>query len=100
MLPTDTLHPHAEKVRAFYEAAPTSLTWTARSYRRLLAHYYNLIIPADATVLEVGCGTGELLAQIRATHRVGIDLSPKQIEAARQRVPGVEFHVQAGETLN
>ncbi len=90
---------HLAKIRAFYEAAPTTPDRAARDYRQLLAHYYNLLIPADASVLEIGCGSGELLGHIRAARRVGVDLSPRQIEAARTRVPGAEFHVQAGETL-
>lgn len=90
---------HLDKIRAFYEAAPTELNRAARSYRRLLAYYYNLLIPANASVLEIGCGNGELLAGIRARRKVGIDLSPRQIAAAQARLPGVEFHVQAGEEL-
>ncbi|MDB6116024.1 MAG: arnC 3 [Lacunisphaera sp.] len=90
---------HLEKIRAFYEAAPTGLNWAARSYRRLLAHYYNLLIPADATVLEIGCGSGELLFHLKAKRVTGVDLSEKQIAAARARLPEGAFHVQAGETL-
>ena len=56
------------------------------SYRKLLAHYYNLLIPAEASVLEIGCGSGELLAQLRAARKVGIDLSPVQIAAAQARL--------------
>ncbi len=91
---------HLERVRAFYDAAPTEPQAGARAYRGLLAHYYNLLIPADASVLEIGCGSGELLAQIRATRKVGIDLAPAQIEAARRRVPEARFFVQAGELLD
>lgn len=90
---------HLDKTRAFYDEAPTVSRWAARGYRALLARYFNLIIPADASVLEIGCGAGELLAQLRAGRRVGVDLSPRQIEAARARVPGAEFHVAAGEEL-
>ncbi|MDB6166994.1 MAG: arnC 3 [Lacunisphaera sp.] len=90
---------HLDKIRAFYEAAPTELNWTARSYRRLLAHYYNLLIPINATVLEIGCGSGELLSHLRAKRITGIDLSEKQIAAARARLPEATFQVQAGETL-
>ncbi|MBI2497633.1 MAG: glycosyltransferase [Opitutae bacterium] len=86
-------------IRAFYEAAPTELKWAARSYRALLAHYYNLLIPPDASVLEIGCGSGELLSRVHAARKVGVDLSPRQIAAARARLPDAEFHVQAGETL-
>ncbi len=90
---------HLERVRAFYDEAPTEPLAGARSYRTLLAHYYNLLIPPDASVLEIGCGSGELLARLRATRKVGVDISPRQIEAARERVPDAEFLVQAGELL-
>ena len=97
--PEITRH-HLEKIRQYYDASPVGLKWSARSYRRLLAHYYNLLIPANASVLEIGCGSGELLAHIQAARKVGVDLSQRQITAARTRVPGAEFHVQAGEELS
>ncbi|MBA4135779.1 MAG: glycosyl transferase [Opitutus sp.] len=88
-----------DHTRRFFEAAPTTSSWAARSYRALLAHYYNLSIPPNTSVLEIGCGAGELLALIRARRKAGIDLSAHQIEAARARVPEAEFHVQAGAKL-
>lgn len=90
---------HLDRVRAFYDAAPTLPMAGARGYRELLAHYYNLLIPADASVLEIGCGSGELLARIRAKRKTGVDVAAKQIEAARARVPEGRFFVQAGELL-
>ena len=57
------------------------------------------MIPADASILEVGCGSGELLALLPNRDVTGLDLSAKQIEAARVRVPHGRFHVQAGESL-
>ena len=90
---------HLERVRAFYDAAPVEPQAGARAYRSLLAHYYNLLIPHDASVLEIGCGSGQLLARIRAARKTGLDLSFRQIEAARQRVPDAEFFVQAGELV-
>jgi SAM-dependent methyltransferase len=90
---------HLDRVREFYDAAPAESKPGARAYRRLLAHYYNLLVPADASVLEIGCGSGELLAQIRAAHKTGIDLSEHQIAAARRRVPDAEFFTQPGELL-
>jgi len=90
---------HLDKIQAFYDDAPGAMGWASRGYRRLLAHYYNLLIPAESSVLEIGCGSGELLHLLHATRRTGVDLSPQRIEAARARVPGVVFHVQAGEEL-
>ena len=90
---------HLDRIRDFYDAAPTQPKWGGRGYRRQLAHYYNLLIPAEASVLEIGCGNGELLAQLRAGRKVGVDISARQIDAARVRVPDAEFHVQPGEAL-
>ena len=91
---------HLETVRAFYDAAPTESNALSRGYRRMLAHYYNLLIAQDASVLEIGCGSAELLTQIKARRRVGIDVSSTQIEAARKRLPEAELHVMAGEFLD
>jgi ubiquinone/menaquinone biosynthesis C-methylase UbiE len=95
----DLTRRHLEKVGAFFDSASTNLNWTARGYRELLAHYYNLLIRPDASILEIGCGAGDLLATIIARRKVGIDLSAAQIGAARGRFPQTEFHVQAGESL-
>lgn len=75
------------------------LSASGRSYRRLLAHYYNLLIPADASVLEVGCGDGELLSLLTARHKTGIDVSSAQIARARLKNPQSTFHQQAGESI-
>jgi SAM-dependent methyltransferase len=91
---------HLEEIRAFYDQAGTTSAWASRSYRSLLAHYYNLLIPTGASVLEIGCGSGRLLAQLHARRKVGIDLSPVQLAAARTRLPEATFHLQAGEHLS
>lgn len=90
---------HLARVRTFYDAAPAAVQWGARQYRALLARYYNLLIPPEASVLEIGCGSGELLARLHARDKTGVDLSPAQIEAARRRLPDATFHCQAGELL-
>jgi len=52
-------------------------------------------LAAPASVLEVGCGGGELAACLfgreeerRPIAYVGVDISPAQVEAARARLPG------------
>jgi SAM-dependent methyltransferase len=90
---------HLEKIRDHYDRARTMPNWTARCYREWLAHYYNLLIPVDASVLEIGCGGGELLARLHARRKVGLDVSEKQLAAARARLPDIEFHSQAAEFL-
>jgi SAM-dependent methyltransferase len=75
-------------------------------YRKRFAHYYNELarycgyfVPPDAAVLEVGCGTGELLAQMPGRLRVGIDCSPRMIAEARRQFPQLTFHVMAVEEI-
>ncbi len=54
----------------------------------------------NLSVLEVGCSTGNLLNDIRAKRKVGIDYSPTTIEIARMQFPQIEFHVMAAEEIS
>jgi SAM-dependent methyltransferase len=89
---------HLAKVQAHYETDIGS-TRAALCYRDMLAHYYNLLIPPSAAVLEVGCGPGDLLKRLRTKNRTGIDLSERQIRLAKDKIPKGNFYVQAGEDL-
>jgi SAM-dependent methyltransferase len=51
------------------------------------------LIPPGATVLEAGCGQGDLLAALPNAVRKGIDLLPEIVESARARHPGILFDV-------
>src|SRR5690348_8699576 len=88
---------HLSLIQSFYEQAGTISTWAGRQYRRILAHYYERLIPKNSTVLEVGCGDGELLVHLKDRNITGIDLSPAQIALAKAKVPHGTFEVQAGE---
>lgn len=89
---------HLKSITVFYdEAGP--LNRASQDYRSVLAHYYNLLIPPEANVLEVGCGAGDLLALLNVGRRTGVDLSEKQIARARARLPEANFLVQSGEEL-
>jgi SAM-dependent methyltransferase len=89
---------HIETVRRHYEKG-IELTRPAQSYRDILAGYYNLLIPASASVLEVGCGAGDLLSRLNVASKCGIDLSERQIRLAKEKNPGARLFVQAGEDL-
>src|SRR5262245_34279406 len=72
---------HLKFLSGFYRAERQSSVFT-QAYRELLAHLYNLLIPEDARVLEIGCGAGDLLHRIGAKDKIGIDLSPEQVKRA------------------
>jgi len=55
--------------------------------------YLQFLIPPGARILEIGCGTGDLLAQFKPSYGLGVDFSPAMIAVARQAYPGLEFLV-------
>jgi ubiquinone/menaquinone biosynthesis C-methylase UbiE len=75
-------------------------------YRKRRAYYWNSItrycnyfIHPDSSILEIGCGTGELLDAITGKQKAGIDFSPKMIALARQQFPDIEFYEMAAEEI-
>lgn len=62
-----------------------------RYYHRRLRHIYAAHVPAGQRVLELGCGTGEVLAAVAPSHGVGVDLSPAMVAEARTRHPQLSF---------
>jgi len=90
---------HLAMMREHFDREAALPRAAGRQYRRTLAHYFNLLIPAGASVLEIGCGDGNLLSQIRAGKKAGVDISSAQLDRARTRMPNAEFHSAAAERL-
>ena len=60
---------------------------------------------ADKSILDVGCGSGQVLARLTewgATppYLVGVDLLADRIDMARQRFPDITFHCANAEKLD
>lgn len=87
------------EVKQHFEKSVKPLSGMARAYRRLLARYYNLLIPEDSSVLEVGCGTGELLKHLTARRKSGIDFASAQVAAAKRNAPDLDIREAAAETF-
>src|SRR5260370_24339137 len=58
------------------------------------------MIPRGGLVLEVGCGTGNLLAALRPSRGMGIDVSPRMIERARANHPDLVFEAADAESFH
>ncbi|MDT8271725.1 MAG: glycosyltransferase [Desulfomonilia bacterium] len=68
-------------------------TWqTSGSYyhQRLEQIYTHLVSPGQK-ILELGCGTGELLATLTPSVGVGLDFSSEMISRAREKFPDLRF---------
>lgn len=80
---------HFDRLAEDYDAWKEKASY----YYGLLADIYRGIIPEGSSVLEIGCGTGTLLAKVRPALGVGVDISPKMIAIAAARHPGLRFLV-------
>ena len=69
------------------------------AYHSRLHEIYQWLIPPGQRVLELGCGTGDLLAAVKPSVGTGIDLSPAMLAIARRRHPGLEFIESPAEHL-
>ncbi len=73
--------------------AETLVTWQRRHgyYRGQVQRWFAEHTAPDSRVLHIGCSIGDLLSALRPATGLGIDLSPRVIEIARQRHPHLRF---------
>lgn len=94
MLNPDTMEPHFTLLRQQFDAlAPHWDSWKRRNryYYDDFTKLMRFLIPPQSTVLEIGCGTGDLLAAIDPKWGVGIDFSPVMVELAQGKFPANQF---------
>jgi SAM-dependent methyltransferase len=87
-------------VQNFYrKTAVKREKWNRRNrfYHRSLEKYFSFIIPPGKRVLELGCGSGDLLNAVQPEYGVGIDFAPEVIEIAFQKYPNLHFRVDDAE---
>ncbi len=90
------------ETREYFNQAATN--W--EQYRKKRAYYWNSVtanigyfIQDGNSILEIGCGNGDLLGNIRGSRKVGIDYSEKLIALAREKFSEIEFHVMEAEKI-
>ena len=68
-------------------------------------YYDNLIdflkfnVPENSSIIEIGCGTGNLLKNLNPARAVGIDISPEMVRIAKINNPEYDFYVMNAEDI-
>lgn len=95
-MPKDDVREHFEEIAGEYDR------WKEKSsyYYALLAGIYRERVPEGAEVLEIGCGTGTLLAALSPARGVGIDVSPRMVEIAAAKHPSLSFLIADAEAFD
>ncbi len=88
-------------IEYFDKNADTRRQWKRKNwyYHRTLERLIQFLIPAGQQVLEIGAGTGELLAAAKPKDGTGIDISSRMIEHAREAYPHYTWQVDDIEHL-
>src|SRR6516164_11729237 len=95
-LPSPPLSPRKGEIRRWSDAtASQRAQWRRRAafFHSEDLHYLKFLIPEGMRVLELGCGTGDLLAALRPSFGVGVDFSDGMIARARKAHPELTFFV-------
>lgn len=76
--------------------------WKKKSqyYHFLIENFYKFIIPKQKRVLEIGCGTGDLLKSIEPSYGVGIDIAENLIKIAKKKHSRFHFLQMDAQHIN
>jgi len=94
-----------EEIKSYFNSiAKRRDYWRRRNwyYHKELERFFKFIIPenSSASVIEIGCGTGDLIASLNCKNSVGIDFSEEMIKIAKEKYPHIEFYVDDIENLS
>ncbi|MBX3004355.1 MAG: glycosyltransferase [Anaerolineales bacterium] len=88
---------YSQTRRTFWERAYSQASRRRRlawGYQHILQRRYAALVPKGQRVLELGCGSGNLLAALQPGFGVGVDLSAAALHSARTQHPHLHW-VQA-----
>jgi SAM-dependent methyltransferase len=89
-------------IQHFDNLAAKRGSWITKNntYYQDLLNFYQYIISPNKNVLEIGCGTGYILANLKPNNGTGIDFSPKMIDTAKQKYRKLDLFVNNAENIN
>jgi len=80
-----------ELQRIYHRRFSQTSEYRNRVWQVLASSFFNRWIPADAAVLDLGCGYGEFINNITAEKKYAMDLNP---DARKHLAPAVHFFEQ------
>ncbi len=85
----------------FDELAPKRDYWIAKNkyYYSQLYRLHKLFIEKGKSVLDIGCGTGDLLHSVNPKYAVGVDFSFEMVKIASRKYPKFYFRVMDAHNL-
>ncbi len=91
-----------EERRAYFESRANN--WVKYRKRRSyywdsITRYCNYYIHEDSSVLEIGCGSGELLAAVNGKVKTGIDFCEPILGQAKKQFPDIRFELMEAENI-
>src|SRR3989339_870595 len=94
-----TVREHFNQIAGDYDG------WKKKNwyYYKSLKDLYHNLIPEGTSVLEAGCGTGEILVFLRPSRGVGFDISEKMIALGKEKYKdykNISFYAGTAETLD
>ncbi len=66
-------------------------SFASRYYHDRLTAIFGGLVPPGASVIELGCGRGDLLAALRPSRGVGVDFFTEAVALAKARHPDLSF---------
>lgn len=99
---TEAMSDHYAEISAYFdEFSRVDERWRRRNatYHRMILQIMRALVPPGSRVLEIGCGSGDLLAGLEPSHGVGVDVSPSILLAARDRHSELVFVEGPGELV-
>jgi len=91
-----------EEIQKYFDQIAPQLdewNWRNRYYYQDLERLHQFLVPAGSRVLEIGCGTANLLASVAPEVGVGIDFSAPVVALARSKYPYLHIYCLDAETL-
>ena len=91
-----------ESINYFNKVALERDKWKNRNryYHQDIEKLFNFLVPENSSVLEIGCGTGDILSRLKSEKKKGIDISPEMISVAKNKYPGLNFDTGDAENLS